>query len=289
MTSTVLDRLTQIPTPVRRLLPFVAVAAIAGIIATRGLGVGLMALAGIALLAAIFLAWNSVQSLTGEAELSLDEALGMAVPSVEEERKRAILRALKDLEYERSVGKVSDADYLELSTQYRAEAKELLRALEQQDKPARARAERLLQKKLLKAGLSPDAAQHDDEEEASASESPEDSKPKDEPSDSKGPHDEDESDEDDAGPDSGREDDDDAPSSEPVEATDTPSPEPPKVKVGPSRACSECASRNDLDAAFCKKCGHPLADEDQRLCQACPAVYAEEEESCPQCGVPFED
>ena len=65
----------------------------------------------------ISLFWTSIQDLSGESELTLDEALGMAAPSAEEERKRSVLRALKDLEYERSVGKISEDDFAELSQQ----------------------------------------------------------------------------------------------------------------------------------------------------------------------------
>lgn len=249
-----------------------ALLGVATVIALRGLGAGLMTAAGLMLLAAIFLAWSSVQSLTGEAEMSLDEALGLATPTVEEERKRAILRALKDLEYERGVGKVSEADYAELSTQYRAEAKVLLRALENQDKPARDRAARLFEKKLRSAGLAPKAPPggssqaRDDDDKPGGDDAPDEAVSA-QPTVV-----------DDEAPDESEE-----PSSPKGAAP------PATDKPAPSRACGQCKKRNDLDAAFCKKCGESLADEGERLCQACPAVYADDEENCPQCGVPYED
>ncbi len=54
--------------------------------------------AGSALVGALLILWNSVQALTGDAPLTLEEALTLTAPSTEEERKVAVLRALKDLE-----------------------------------------------------------------------------------------------------------------------------------------------------------------------------------------------
>jgi hypothetical protein len=118
------------------------VTAILGI--TYGRGPLFLGLAFSVLLAAISLFWASLLSLTGDAPLTLNEALGLAAPSAEEERKVAILRSLKDLEYERSVGKIGDADYRELSLKYRTEAKHLLQVVDDQMTASRARAEALV-------------------------------------------------------------------------------------------------------------------------------------------------
>jgi hypothetical protein len=128
----------------------VALAVVAVVVTAnlRGLGVGLLVLAGAVLLLSIGLVWSSVLSLTGEAPLSLDEALGMAAPRAEEEQKRAVLRALKDLDYERSVGKISDEDYAELSARYRQQARELLRSLDEELAPARERLARLVAERV---------------------------------------------------------------------------------------------------------------------------------------------
>jgi hypothetical protein len=120
--------------------------AIAGV--TYGRGPFFLGLAFSVLLAAISLFWASLLSLTGDAPLTLNEALGLAAPSAEEERKIAILRSLKDLEYERSVGKIGDADYRELSLKYRAEAKRLLQVVDDQMTASRARAEALVSAQL---------------------------------------------------------------------------------------------------------------------------------------------
>jgi hypothetical protein len=122
-----------------------------------GIGIGLLVAAGTALLLGIWVFWSSLQNLSGDAPLTLDEALSLGAPSVEEEQKRAVLRALKDLEYERAVGKISEADYNQLSERYRQDAKRLLRLVDRDLTPERERAERLLEARL--AGLSPaDAA-----------------------------------------------------------------------------------------------------------------------------------
>jgi hypothetical protein len=113
-----------------------------------GLGIGLLTLAGGVLCGVIWLLWSSLQGLTGEAPLTLEEALSLGAPSAEEEQKRAVLRALKDLEYERAVGKINDADYASLAEHYRGEAKRLLRAVDEDLGPERERAEKLLAERL---------------------------------------------------------------------------------------------------------------------------------------------
>jgi len=96
----------------------------------------LTAAAGVLVLV-ITLMWSSVQSLTGGAPIGFEEALSMGAPSKVEEEKRSVLRALKDLEYERSVGKISPEDYAELSARYRSEAKRLIQSLDEALGPAR--------------------------------------------------------------------------------------------------------------------------------------------------------
>lgn len=121
--------------------------------ATAGLGPALLILAGGMLLGAVLLLWSSLGRLTGESPLTLEEAVGLGAPSPEEERKRSILRALKDLEFERSVGKISEEDFAELSTRYRTEAKALLRSLEAELAPRREKAEAKLRARLEKEGI----------------------------------------------------------------------------------------------------------------------------------------
>src|SRR5882757_3777624 len=105
-----------------------AIAALVG--SAYGLGTAILVLAGGVLIGIIAILWTSVRTLSGDASLSIEEALALAAPSAAEEEKRAVLQALKDLDYERSVGKIADADYEELLRRYRTEAKRLLRAVD---------------------------------------------------------------------------------------------------------------------------------------------------------------
>jgi hypothetical protein len=125
---------------------------VAGAIA--GIQLAFLVLAAGVLTLVIALMWSSVQSLTGGASLGFEEALGMGAPSKVEEEKRAVLRALKDLEYERGVGKISPEDYAELSAKYRAEAKRLIQSVDEALGPARTEVERAIGKRLDRAGLS---------------------------------------------------------------------------------------------------------------------------------------
>src|SRR3954471_12464783 len=127
-----------------------------------GVQLVVLTLAAAALLLVITLLWSSVQALAGESELTFEEAFSMGARSAEEEQKRAVLRALKDLEYERSVGKISAEDYQEYSERYRAEAKRLIRDLDENLAEAREQVEREVERRLAKAEQT--SNEHDVEE-----------------------------------------------------------------------------------------------------------------------------
>jgi hypothetical protein len=112
-----------------------------------------LVLAAAAMVAAIALLWTSVRALFGETPLDTEEAYALGTPSAEEEQKRAVLRAIKDLEFERSVGKISDEDYAVLVERFRAEAKRLLRILDERSRPERAQAEETVRQYLEREGL----------------------------------------------------------------------------------------------------------------------------------------
>jgi hypothetical protein len=116
-----------------------------------GLATAFLTMAGLTLAVAIFLLYSSIINLAGQTEMTLEEALALVAPSREEERKRAVLRALKDLEYERSVGKIGEDDYAELTSRYREEAKQLLRAVEDARADQLALAESLAERYLAQA------------------------------------------------------------------------------------------------------------------------------------------
>jgi len=130
-------------------LATLAGAATAGVVV--GIEIALLVIAGGALLGTIALLWGSVQALTGESSITLEEALSLGAPSAEEEQKRAVLRALKDLEFERGVGKISEEDYAELSARYRADARRLILAVDEGHAKERAEVERQLAIRLKQA------------------------------------------------------------------------------------------------------------------------------------------
>ena len=121
-------------------LPIGSIAAALTMGGFYGVGTAVLTLAGGVLLIVISILWASVRTLAGDAPITLDEAIALGAPTAVEEQKRAVLQALKDLEFERSIGKIADADYEELVGRYRAEAKRLLRAVDEDLAPLRERA-----------------------------------------------------------------------------------------------------------------------------------------------------
>lgn len=147
---------------------------------TLGRGPVILTLAGAVLAMVIWVFWESLQNLTGDAPLTLEEAIGLGAPTAEEERKRSVLRILKDLEYERAVGKLSEEDFQSLSLKYRNEAKALLQSLDEHLGPAREKAEAKLRERLAEAPESASSAetQSDAHPSAGSSESASNEKPK---------------------------------------------------------------------------------------------------------------
>lgn len=123
----------------------------------QGIATAVLVLAASALIGVLALLSASVRGLSGDTPLSLDEAVGLGAPSAEEEQKRAVLRALKDLEFERSVGKISEQDYHEYSARYREEARRLITRVDESLASAHELAERLLAERIAKSGLSSEA------------------------------------------------------------------------------------------------------------------------------------
>jgi hypothetical protein len=171
-------------------LPIGTIAAACAMGSLYGVGTAVLTLAGGFLLIVICILWASVRTLSGDSPITLEEAIALGAPTAIEEQKRAVLQALKDLEFERSIGKIADSDYEELVARYRAEAKRLLRAVDEDLAPLRERAAAYV------------AEQLGTERPPRRSQSP-------------------------------------AKSAQPV--------------------CPSCATDNDADAAFCKKCGAKLA------------------------------
>jgi hypothetical protein len=121
-----------------------------------------------ALLGAILLVWHSLRTLAGDAEVDLAfEHVGSTAPTELSDKKRRALRALKDLEQEHSLGKIDDRDYAALAAQYRDEAKDVIREMDDSLAPYREKAEELVRAHLEKHKLLKEEA-HDDEDDVDA-------------------------------------------------------------------------------------------------------------------------
>jgi len=102
---------------------------------------------GFSLLAgAVLLFWETLRLLLdpsqpGDAAEGDDD--GAALGALEE-RKRAALQALRDLEFERSIGRLGEEDHKALEARYREEARAAMRAIDEGIGPWRARAEAML-------------------------------------------------------------------------------------------------------------------------------------------------
>ncbi|MBX3204565.1 MAG: zinc ribbon domain-containing protein [Labilithrix sp.] len=137
----------------------VAVAAVVGLVI--GPATSILVLAAGLLLGVIAILWTSLRILSGDATLSPElEALDMAAQGVDAlaSRKKMLLRALKDLDNERSIGKLEDEDYEQISSTYRAELKAVLKRIDESLAPHRARAEEALRSHLVRAGIGEAAA-----------------------------------------------------------------------------------------------------------------------------------
>jgi hypothetical protein len=200
-------------------LPIVAVVSAIVVGSLASIGSGLLVLASGALLGAIALLWASVRTLSGDAPLPADlEALAARTHDVDalDEDKRRVLRALKDLEGEHAIGKIDDADYELIAAQYRDRAKVLMREMDLNAAPGLAEAERVANEYLAKQGLGAPP-----------------------PSKSSG----------NGGKGDTRR------SRTSIEVGAPPASESRETIARLRLACPDCATSNEPDAAFCKKCG----------------------------------
>jgi hypothetical protein len=75
-------------------------------------------------------AWRTLAPLAGVHEPGRTEVLGGRTRAALEREKVLVLRSIKDLEFDRAMGKVSDKDFAEMSARLRVRATGLLRQLD---------------------------------------------------------------------------------------------------------------------------------------------------------------
>jgi len=123
------------------------------------LSVFFMCLCGISLLLVLVALFRSLSALLARSSPAAAELASGAERDALLGEKRSLLQTLRDLEFERETGKLSDADFERLNTRYRARARDVLRALDQQLSEFRAEATELIAAELSKLdGEPPDAS-----------------------------------------------------------------------------------------------------------------------------------
>ncbi|HJL19098.1 MAG TPA: zinc ribbon domain-containing protein [Sandaracinaceae bacterium LLY-WYZ-13_1] len=202
--------------------------------ATGGLSLPALfiALAAVMLMLGLAAMWQSLRAVFGGGP----EALGPSAGERPErtallEEKATLLRAIKDISFEREVGKISEEDFARLDRAYRRRAKEVLRRLDEDLAPFVKRAERLVARELGEAPKKKRKSKRGRKKGAKA-------KKKAWPTQ--------------ACPACGTDNDLDAEHCKECGA---------RLAV---RVCSGCGTENDPDAKFCKSCATSLVDEPER-------------------------
>jgi len=234
-------------------LPLVTASVALAVGVIVGPAMAILILAAGMLLGVISLFWASLRVLSGDAALSPElEALDATAHAVDalSSRKRMLVRALKDLDNERALGKLEAVDHDQLSTTYRAELKDVLKRIDASLEPHRAKAESAAQAFLLQAGLVDGAGGYRD-----ATPPAQDS--------AVAPPDDDENDDDE------NDDDDDVVAASAadkrklleafVDESAAYAAKAEAVAASARVSCPACAVSNEPDASFCKKCGAALA------------------------------
>ncbi len=74
--------------------------------------------------------WRTLAPLTGKDDPTGPQILGGRTRAALEREKALVLRTIKELEFDKAMGKVSDKDFAEMSTRLRARAAGLIRQLD---------------------------------------------------------------------------------------------------------------------------------------------------------------
>jgi hypothetical protein len=119
---------------------------------SRGQSPAAIILLSCAIFAAAFIgaaALRTVLPLAGSAREETHETLGDRTRAALEREKTLVLRSIKELEFDRGMGKVSDKDFAEMSARLRARAARLMRQLDA-GSPYREQIEREVEQRLAK-------------------------------------------------------------------------------------------------------------------------------------------
>lgn len=117
-----------------------------------------IALSAFALLLAVLALYASLrQLLTAESKPTGLSATGSEARLALVDEKAALLKALKELEFERDMGKISEQDFDAQNARYRARAKDVMRHLDAQLGDFRKQAEQLVEAELSAPAEAPKA------------------------------------------------------------------------------------------------------------------------------------
>jgi hypothetical protein len=201
-----------------------------------------------ALTGGVLLFWESLRTALDPDALG-DEPVDGTDDEVESEfeaRKRNALRALRDLEFEHSIGRISDQDFAALNEKYRAEARAAMEALDKSLASYLGTAETIFGRAAeeLETLRNEGAVEAQPARKKSKKKRAAEAKPSAKPEDATPPTSE-------AAPNAS----DDAGSSESGSDTATAT-----ATATARRTCTSCETSNEPDATFCKKCGARLVE-----------------------------
>lgn len=192
-------------------------------------------LAAAAVLGGVYLFWESLRAALGASEpLEVQATAEADTRRRLLERKDALLANLRDLKFDYDGGKISQQDFDVLDAKLRAQAKEVLRLLDEDAEPFRERAEQLISERLVAAGRDPYRAAPADAPRAEEADS--------EAADSS-----------------------EAGSKASGPAADTPAAAAADADPAADAdriECPSCATLNEPDAVFCKKCGAAMSPDE---------------------------
>ena len=155
------------PAAPRRLLPYVRFAVGTGVLVAwgaylvvvlrvrLGLSAAMLFLTGVTLLWAVLWIYRTIVALASDPPITHGTRLGGAARRELLRDKRILLKAIKELEFDHAMGKLSDADFRDLPARYRARAVAVLRRLDEGAVTYRALIDREVQRRL---GAAPAAA-----------------------------------------------------------------------------------------------------------------------------------